>query len=85
MPPEWLSQADERILEFFDEEGTASAEMVSNDDRVHLNQNYITQRLSKLYQAELLEKTGRGIYRITGEGTEYLTGTRDLRDLEEPE
>jgi len=25
------------------------------------------------------------VYRITGEGREYLKGVRDLRDLEEPE
>ena len=85
MPPEWLSQADERILEYFSEENTASAEMMGEDDRIDLNKNYITQRLSILYQSSLLEKTARGVYRITPKGEAYLAGQEDLRDLERPE
>ena len=85
MPPEWVSQADERILEYFDEESVASAEMMAKDNRVSLNQNYITQRLSLLYDGGLLEKTGRGTYRITPKGRSYLSGDADLRDEEKPE
>ena len=85
MPPSWVSQADERILEYFEEEGTASAEMMSEENRVELNKNYITQRLSLLYSAGFLEKTARGVYRITPKGQEYLSGEADLRDEEKPE
>jgi predicted transcriptional regulator len=85
MPASWLSQADERILEFFEEEKKASAEEMSNDERVSLNQNYITQRLQILLKSGLLERRGRGLYRITEKGIAFLAGQEDLRDEPDPE
>lgn len=85
MAPEWVSQADERILEYFDEQNVATAEMMAKDERVSLNRNYITQRLSLLYGGGLLEKTGRGTYRITEAGVEFLQGELDLRDEPKPD
>lgn len=85
MPAEWISQADERILEYLDEETKASAEEIVKDDRVSLNQNYITQRMQVLLEGGLVERVGRGLYRITPKGRGFLAGQEDLRDVEKPE
>ncbi|MFB6188992.1 MAG: MarR family transcriptional regulator [Halapricum sp.] len=80
-----MKAVDDRILEYLDSHGTASPQIIAESDDIFYNRDYIGRRLRQLTEAGLVEKVGRGVYRITGEGTEYLTGTRDLRDLEEPE
>lgn len=85
MPAEWLSQADERILEYLDEETKASAEEIAGDSRVSLNQNYITQRFQTLLKAGLVERVGRGLYRISPKGRAFLVGQEDMRNMEKPE
>ena len=85
VPAEWMKPIDDRLLEYLNEEGTATPKSIADDDRIVYDRQYIGVRLRALKDAGLVEKVGRGVYRITGEGTEYLAGTRDLRDLEVPE
>ena len=84
-PAKWMQPADDRLLEFLDEYGTSSVSIIDESNEVDYAYNTIAKRLRVLREGGLVEKRGEGTYRITGEGTEYLAGTRDLRDVEEPE
>lgn len=45
------------------------------------SRHYVSRRLSKLREAELVEKVDDGLYRITEKGTAYLDGELDADDL----
>lgn len=81
----WMVLADDRILEYLDLYGSSSPQMIDEDGRIPVEKKYINKRLWKLTDAGLTQKVGRGIYDITNEGEDYLTGEFDARDLPEPE
>jgi len=76
---------DDRLLEYLDQEGVGTPKSISDEWGLDYHRETVGGRLRLLSKASLVERIGRGVYRITGEGTEYLAGTRDLRDLEEPD
>ena len=82
---EWMTKADERILEYLDAEGKAQPKMISDDERVLFEGKYINQRLYNLLEAGFVQRVGRGVYVITEQGEDYLAGEFDARDLPEPE
>lgn len=82
---DWMTKADDRILEFLYVEGKSQPAMIGEDDRVRFKTQYINQRLSKLLDAGLVTRVGRGVYLISEEGEAYLSGEFDARDLDEPE
>lgn len=85
VPAGWMKPIDDRLLEYLDEEGTATPKSIADDERISYDRQYIGVRLRTLLEAGLVEKVGRGVYRISGEGREYLKGLRDLRGEPEPE
>lgn len=84
LPPKWMKSIDNRLLEILDEGGTHSPKTIEDDGRVPYTREYIGRRLRLLTKASLVERVGRGMYRITGEGRQYLKGNKDLRDLKQP-
>ena len=84
-PPNWLTQTDERILEFLEKEVKASPMEMADSGLISKDNKYISQRLTVLLGADLVQKTARGVYRITDRGQGYLAGVEDLRDEPEPE
>ena len=86
---DWLTQADERILEFLTEKGnhppSAIAENISKmGSEVNYNSMYIGNRCRKLANAGILLNVGGGTYSITEDGERFLDGDLDAGDLPEP-
>lgn len=85
MPADWMVAADDRILEYLESDGVASVSTIDESDVVDYHYETISRRLRLLSKANIVERVGQGVYRLSGEGREYLVGARDLRDLPEPE
>lgn len=81
---DWMTKADDRILEFLDVFGHASPQIMADDDRLPFARAYMNQRLLLLVEAGLCEKAGAGIYRITDKGKGYLEGQEDLLKAPKP-
>lgn len=76
---EWMSIADDRILEFLRDEGPYTPSKMYKDDRLLFSRSHINRRCKILSKHELLENLGNGVYTITSRGEEYLEGELDLR------
>ena len=77
-----MTIADERILEFLQEEGPRTPTRIVNDGRVRFSRPHINTRCLKLTGYGLLETLGNGVYRITDEGEQYLRGELDASELD---
>lgn len=84
-PADWMQPADERLLEYLDTHGASSVSIIDDSDAVDYAYNTIAKRLRVLRAGDLVEKRGKGTYRITPKGRSYLSGDADLRDEEKPE
>lgn len=76
----WMTQCDNRILEFFDENDIVATPFVVASN-IDYTRQYVNQRVRILAANELLENTGDGLYRITDLGRQYLAGKLDKADL----
>jgi len=82
----WMTQADDRILEFLDNGG--GKKLVATPGMIELNidfsKTHISNRLGVLREAELVEyfDEDRGAYRITQLGQDYLAGNINKENLE---
>lgn len=84
-PADWMSAADDRLLEYLESEGAASVATIDESEYVRYHYETIGRRLRLLSKANLVEKIGQGVYRISEKGQGYLLGQEDLRDETEPE
>lgn len=80
-----MQAIDDRILEYLDEEGTATPKSITENWPFDYHRETVGRRLRLLSKAALLEKVGRGVYRVSNAGIRYLHGEEDLRDVPEPE
>ena len=76
----WMSQCDNRILEFFDETEIVATPFVIASN-IDYSRQYVNQRIRILATNGLVENTGDGLYRITDRGNGYLNGDLDAEDL----
>lgn len=79
-PGEWMNPVDDRVLEFLSEEGASSPKIVA--DGLGNHPEYVGERLRTLTEYGLVDRPGRGIYRITEQGEGYLAGDLDASTLE---
>ena len=79
---EWMSRADDRILEHLVEEGPDTPKEMAESDRVRFSRQHINQRCKILVSYRLLVHLGNGVYDITEQGEQYLAGELDARDLD---
>lgn len=77
----WMTRADDRILETLSESNLILSPHVLAVNTDYTRQ-HITNRLSKLTEAKLVEKVDTGLYKITDRGRAYLTGELDAEELE---
>ena len=91
----WMNEADDAILEYFQELETRSGHRISLPptalwhnlvDQLGVldrSQNTISRRMNILSEAGLLKKTDekRGYYKITDRGVAYLEGELNVSDL----
>jgi len=80
---DWMTMADDRVLEYLSEEGTSTPKRMADDDRVHFSRSYINARCTELSERSFVLNLGNGVYQITYRGQQYLDGELDARDLEE--
>lgn len=81
---DWMSIADDRILEFLREEGPRSPTKIHEDGRVRFTRQHINTRCKRLVEYGLLQHLGNGVYAITEEGKNYLDGELDVNELTPP-
>jgi len=74
--------ADDRILEYLSEYETGTPKRMADSGYVRFSRSYVTQRCKKLVDYGLLRHLGNGVYVITKEGEEYLSGELDAQELE---
>lgn len=89
-PAEWMTKADNVILEFIDEDGRSQPSHIAHrlpeiGEDLDFHRHYIGKRCRKLAEAGLLLNVGNGVYAITDQGGEYLRGDLDAATLEEPD
>lgn len=79
---DWMTLADDRILEYLSEEGPTPPSKMANDDRMRFSAEYIGRRCREnLVPNGLVQNLGNGVYSITDEGEEYLKGSLDASEL----
>lgn len=78
---EWMTQADERILEFLREKDIVASPSVIGAN-INYTGEYISRRCRKLADAGLVQRVDATNYRITEKGILYLDGELDPCELE---
>lgn len=79
---DWMSRADDRILEHLSEEGPDTPKKMANSGRVRFTRQHINRRCKKLVTYGLLVHLGNGVYDITRTGEQYLQGEIDVQELD---
>lgn len=76
---DWMTLADERILEFLAEQGNHQPAQIAKEFGFH--RKYIGRRCRTLEDYGFLNNRGNGVYQITDRGREYLSGEFDASQL----
>lgn len=79
----WMVLADDRILEFLQEEGPHAPSKISGDERFPWSRQHIGNRCRELARRGLLRNIGNGVYTITEDGEQYLAGELDASELDD--
>lgn len=79
---DWMSRADDRILEYLSEAGPESPKAMVESDRVRFSRQYVNARCQKLVSYGLVIHLGNGVYDITRKGEQYLEGELDAAELD---
>ncbi|WP_434531175.1 winged-helix domain-containing protein [Haloarcula sp. NS06] len=77
---EWMTQADERILEFLQEKDIVASPSVIAAN-IDYTGEYISRRCRKLEDAGLLQRVDASNYRLTNLGYRFLTGEVDATEI----
>lgn len=77
----WMNQTDDRVLELLEE-----SELILTPAVIAVNldytRNWVSRRLSKLRQHDLVAQVDGGYYKITDRGRAYLAGEFDASEIE---
>ncbi len=79
---DWMTQADERILEFLDEKDIVASPSVIAAN-IDYTAEYISRRCRKLAEAKLIQRVDASNYRLTELGSQFLDGTIDEKKLDD--
>jgi len=79
-----MNQTDDRILELLDESGLLLTPAVLAKN-LEYNRSWVSERISILVDAGLVENPEKSFYTITDRGRAYLSGELDADDLEDGE
>lgn len=80
-----MQAVDDRLLEYLDQEGDGTPSSILDDGDLDYHRKTAGRRLRLLNEVGMVDRIGRGVYRITPTGRAYLAGQEDLRDVENPE
>jgi len=78
---DWMTQADERIMEFLREKDIVASPSVIAAN-INYTGEYISRRCRKLADAGLLQRVDASNYRVTGLGERFLDGEIRADELE---
>ena len=78
---EWMNQTDDRVLELLAESDLILTPAVIAKN-LEYTRNWVSRRIGKLEDANLVEPVDSGYYRITDRGRAYLAGEIDPGKLE---
>ena len=78
----WMTIWDDRILEYIQEEGSASPSELEKSGFFRISHSQISRRLRKLAEKNMLDHLGNGIYVITEKGQKYLNEEIDAEEYE---
>jgi Mn-dependent DtxR family transcriptional regulator len=76
-----MRPVDERIMETMRDEGNLTPYALDETFDIAVA-NYASNRLSKLAEYGLVERLGRGLYRLTEQGEAFLDEELDASELE---
>jgi predicted transcriptional regulator len=79
---DWMTIADERILEYLSTTETSTPKKMADSGDVRFSRQYIGERCRKLADYGMVQHLGNGVYRITDDGKKYLTGELDAEGLD---
>jgi predicted transcriptional regulator len=79
---DWMTIADERILEYLSTTETSAPKKMADSGDVRFSRQYIGERCRKLADYKMVQHLGNGVYRITETGERYLEGELDAMELE---
>lgn len=85
---DWMSPADDRILEAIRDEGNMTPLALSREGetpRIDIGRKYAGERCRELARYGLLYKLDKGLFGLTEEGEAYLDEELDASDLESVE
>ncbi|PGF17613.1 winged helix-turn-helix domain-containing protein [Natrinema sp. CBA1119] len=78
----WMVRADDRILEFLEEEGPHPPSKMETDERIKFGAEYLGRRCREyLCPHGLVKNLGNGVYAITEDGVSYLDGELDVSQI----
>jgi len=77
---DWMTQADERVLEFLHEKDIVASPSVIAAN-IDYTQEYLSRRCRKLTNAGLLQRADASNYRITDLGEKFLDGDIDSDEI----
>jgi len=72
-----MKREDERILEYLDQEGMATARLLSREVFESVSAGHVGERLLFLEHARLVARTGLDAYELSHAGERYLVGDLD--------
>jgi len=78
---EWMTQADERILEFLQEKDIIASPSVIAAN-IDYTGEYISRRCRKLEDAGLLQRVDPSNYRLTDLGNRFLEAQAEASELQ---
>jgi len=79
---DWMTIADERILEYLSTIETSTPKKMADSGDVRFSRQYIGERCRKLTDYGMVQHLGNGVYRITEAGEQYIIGDLDAEELE---
>ena len=79
---DWMTIADERILEYLSTTETSTPKNMADSGDVRFSRQYIGERCRKLADYGMVQHLGNGVYRITEQDRAYLDGELDAEELE---
>jgi len=80
---DWMTQADERVLEFLHEKDIVASPTVIAAN-IDYTAEYISRRCRKLANAGLLQRVDPSNYRLTDLGRDFVDGDVDADEMGEP-
>jgi predicted transcriptional regulator of viral defense system len=79
----WMTIWDDRILEFIEEEGSASPKELEDSGYFDVTKAHLSKRMNRLAEKDFLVPLANGVYLISDKGEAYLNEELDASKLDD--